>query len=245
MMNYKLFFLLFSLGLPGIIAMTVFAITAPPPGLELSVWAVRGISALQSAAFLMLSLFVGLRYGSKVGLTSPVLEKLSTNQPFTQIFSKSFFIETIAISTAVSMLLFVHKLLATDELLIASKIIDIPLLAKILYGGITEEILIRFGVMGGLSYFIYKTLNKKIEESIKVSIIISILLSSFLFGAAHLPIVESAVGLMSFETIFLIITTNSMAGILFGILFWRRGLEAAILAHITAHLLYALLNIGF
>ena len=66
--------------------------------------------------------------------------------------------------------------------------------------------------------------------------IIGILLSSLLFAVGHLPVVFSTVAEPSAMLIAYIILGNASAGILFGWLYWKKGLEAAMIAHIFAHI---------
>lgn len=54
------------------------------------------------------------------------------------------------------------------------------------------------------------------------------------FGAAHLPRWAGQPGIGS-STLVLVVVLNALGGLLFGYLFWRRGLEAAIAAHATAN----------
>ena len=61
-------------------------------------------------------------------------------------------------------------------------------------------------------------------------------MSSLLFVAVHLPVVYNAVSDAGAMHIAYIILGNSTAGILFGWLFWKKELEAAMIAHMMAHL---------
>jgi membrane protease YdiL (CAAX protease family) len=66
------------------------------------------------------------------------------------------------------------------------------------------------------------------------------LVSSVVFGAGHLP-----VGYMllpdsfSLALVLFIILANSAFGVVAGYLYWKRGLESAMLAHIVCHLVLA------
>lgn len=238
-MNYKLFLLLFLVGFFGIVALSFVSIPNIPPNTDLSIETLRIITILQSAVFLIVSIFVGMRYGSKIGLGSPICENLIEKKDFRAIFSKSYFMEILAVATAVTLLLITYELLASQQIITASNDIYVPLFAKILYGGITEELLIRFGLMSGVAYMLYLALKNRLQNGQKISIIFAIIVSSLIFGVTHIPILQSTVGVLTFETTFLVLATNGMAGMLFGALFWRRGLEAAIFAHILAHIFYS------
>jgi membrane protease YdiL (CAAX protease family) len=63
----------------------------------------------------------------------------------------------------------------------------------------------------------------------------SILLAALLFGVLHLPAVATLTPLTSLlvaRTVLL----NAFGGVVFGWLYWRRSLEAGMVAHATAHI---------
>ncbi|HRI49762.1 MAG TPA: CPBP family glutamic-type intramembrane protease [Pseudomonadota bacterium] len=62
-----------------------------------------------------------------------------------------------------------------------------------------------------------------------------ILLAALIFGAGHLP---AAAALLPITPLFLARTLvlNGLVGTVCGWLFWRRGLEAAMIAHLSADL---------
>ena len=70
----------------------------------------------------------------------------------------------------------------------------------------------------------------------------AIVISAVLFGVGHLPALGQSVDL----TPALIIRTvllNAIAGILLGWLYWRRSLEAAMIAHTTFHVPLLILSL--
>ena len=66
------------------------------------------------------------------------------------------------------------------------------------------------------------------------------MVSALLFGLSHLPALaaqaELTVGLVA-RTVLL----NALGGVAFGVLFWRRHLEAAMVAHASAHVVISLI----
>ena len=52
----------------------------------------------------------------------------------------------------------------------------------------------------------------------------------------HLPIASMLAGGLTAPLVIYVITANSIFGIVAGFLYWRRGLEAAMIAHISTHL---------
>lgn len=93
-----------------------------------------------------------------------------------------------------------------------------------------EEVWIRLGVMTMLMRFAMRLLgHSELKPSVAWSII---LLSSIIFGLIHLPgLIEY--GAFSLLTVFASMLGNGFVGILYGWMYWRRSLIAAILAHFS------------
>ncbi len=110
------------------------------------------------------------------------------------------------------------------------------LAARFLYGGITEEILMRFGLMT----FLVWLLSKIFKGTSPPVYWIGILIAAFLFALGHFPVAFQAVESPSTALLSYIIIGNSIGGIIFGWLYWKTGLESAMLAHIFTHVVMVL-----
>jgi membrane protease YdiL (CAAX protease family) len=71
---------------------------------------------------------------------------------------------------------------------------------------------------------------------------VAIIGSAILFGVGHLPAATAMVGNLSAAAVGLIIGSNAAFGIVAGYLFWRWGLEAAMIAHVLAHVFSVVLS---
>ncbi|MCP4522524.1 MAG: CPBP family intramembrane metalloprotease [Cytophagales bacterium] len=120
---------------------------------------------------------------------------------------------------------------AWDEMQKLSAFIQPTLLMKVLYGGITEEILMRFGLMTLFCLVFSKLIKKE-----KVNVWIAIVLSSLLFAIGHLPIAFAVLETPSIFIILYIVIGNTLGGMAFGYVYWKYDLKTAMLAHITTHL---------
>ncbi len=110
------------------------------------------------------------------------------------------------------------------------------LAARFLYGGLTEEILMRFGLMTLVVW-----LASKILGGTKPMVYwIGILIAAIIFALGHFPIAFQAVGNPTTSLLSYILIGNSIGGIIFGWLYWKKGLESAFLAHIFAHVVMVL-----
>ena len=110
------------------------------------------------------------------------------------------------------------------------------------YGGINEEIFLRLFLMTLLVWLGAKAGRRTVPTAATVWVAIAIV--SILFGLGHLPMTARFVPLTAVVVVRAIIL-NGLAGVLFGWLYWRRGLEAAMIAHfstdVVLHVLLPLL----
>jgi len=111
------------------------------------------------------------------------------------------------------------------------------------YGGISEEVMLRLFVMSlfaWLGSFISKTAEGRPTSAV---FWIANILAAVLFGIGHLPATAIIIPLTPL-VITRAIVLNGLAGVAFGWLYWKRGLESAIVAHFSAdiilHVLLAL-----
>jgi membrane protease YdiL (CAAX protease family) len=187
---------------------------------------------------LLISVLLGTLFHDKVKLDSPIMKSLITNEKNYEIASILKYgvfggLISGALITTFSLISAPYLPTAIVEL---SENIDVTLANRFLYGGITEEILVRFGLMTFLIWLlsrIFKTFTPKIYW-------IGILVSSIIFGFGHFPIAFQAVAEPSMLLLLYILIGNSIGGIIFGWLYWKKGLESAMIAHIFTHIVMVL-----
>lgn len=115
--------------------------------------------------------------------------------------------------------------------------------AGLLYGGITEEIMMRWGIMN-LALFLLVRLSGAGDGNPSTFVVwIAIIVSALVFAAGHLP-AAFAGGLRNRSFILRTLGLNFVAGLLFGWLFWKWNLETAMIAHAGFHVGGALLAVG-
>jgi hypothetical protein len=110
-----------------------------------------------------------------------------------------------------------------------------PAATRFLYGGLTEEVLLRWGVMTLLVWMQWRLLQKGEGVPKSVFVIIGIFVSAIVFGIGHLPIASALSGGLTFPLVAYVITANSIFGIFGGYLYWKKGFESAIIAHMITH----------
>jgi membrane protease YdiL (CAAX protease family) len=110
-----------------------------------------------------------------------------------------------------------------------------PLPTRMLYGGITEELLLRWGLMTFLVWAMWGFFQKEQDKPQSAYFVVAILISSLVFGIGHLPVAfmlfpQATVALIGF-----VVVANSLFGLIAGYLYWKKGLESAMIAHMLAH----------
>lgn len=102
-----------------------------------------------------------------------------------------------------------------------------------LYGAINEEVLMRLFFV---SFFVWILTKIFGAEKRDTWVSVGIVGAALLFGIFHLPAAAQLVPL-SLGVVMRIVLLNGIGGIMFGLLFTRCGLEAAMIAHFTADLI--------
>jgi membrane protease YdiL (CAAX protease family) len=111
-----------------------------------------------------------------------------------------------------------------------------PLYARVLYGGITEEVLLRWGLMTAFTWLAWRFFQGK-RGAVRPGLTwLALAVSALLFAVGHLPAAAYFIGALTGPVVFFVIGLNTTFGLLFGWLFWRRGLESAMVAHAMTHL---------
>ena len=96
--------------------------------------------------------------------------------------------------------------------------------------------------MTALVWLAWRFLQNRRGAVHAVFVWIAIAFSALIFGAGHLPAAFALVGALDANIVAFVIGVNAAFGVLFGYLFWRFGLEAAMIAHGVAHVVNYLLN---
>jgi membrane protease YdiL (CAAX protease family) len=101
-----------------------------------------------------------------------------------------------------------------------------------LNGGITEELLMRLFLLSLLGLGARRLLTPAAKGLPAAPFWVANCLVALLFGLAHIPGALASVPLTATVWAYAIVL-NGICGIVFGWLYWRKGLEAAMLAHFT------------
>lgn len=110
----------------------------------------------------------------------------------------------------------------------------LKLLAGLLYGGIVEELLMRWGIMTLIVFVLWKLFQRNRSTPSPHMYWISIIISAILFGLLHYS-ANVLAGPMTLIVWVRMILLNGLGGVIFGWLYWRKNLESAIVAHMVLH----------
>lgn len=111
----------------------------------------------------------------------------------------------------------------------------------IFYGGITEEILLRWGLMSLLVIVLWKVFQRRKEQPTASVFWVSILISSLLFAIGHIGATAMAAPLTA-VVLTRMMLLNGIGGIVFGWLYWKKGLEIAMVSHASTHIVMTIIN---
>lgn len=207
----------------------------PPPALF------KLISVIQPAILTTLAVAVGVWLSAKVGLHSPAAEAAANGEPFFAKLRPQIMPGVIAgLVTGVALVAswVVAKPFLSPEFVEHAQEFNkfMPHITRFLYGGLTEEILLRWGLMTFWVWAAWRLFQKGEGTPKAVYFVGAIVVSAVVFGIGHLPVASMLAGSLTLPLVIYVITGNSIFGIVAGFLYWRRGLEAAMIAHISAHL---------
>lgn len=193
------------------------------------------LSALQTGILLLGLSWLGLWLGEKLGLTSAFANAL-VNRLNMPAVSKPFAIASVCTGLLGGLLILGLDRLFRPFMPLARQAteINIALWKRALasfYGGITEELLIRLFLMTLLVWLASK-LNRRTPQA-AWPFWVGIVAAALLFGAGHLP---ATAALWPLTTVVIIraLLLNGILGLAFGYLYWRAGLEYAMVAHFIA-----------
>lgn len=235
----RLFLLTWCAGLPGVIAMAWLGIPVlvQHQGVPVPMWVLSLAGGVQSALLLALAAFAGAALAGKVGLRAPAIAELASGRaPWRALLPQC--LPGLVGGVLAGVLLW--GLIATaPEAAAPIHGASMPLAVRLLYGGVTEEVLVRWGLMSVLVWALWRVVQRGAGAPATGLVWIAIALSAVVFGLAHLPAAAGLAGPLAWPVVLHLTGANAAFGVIEGLLFWRYGLEAAIIAHVVAHLTLA------
>lgn len=252
LINWKVFFSLWIAAILSVIAILPYLLSLQGnvlQSLDLSIPLplVITLQIVQNAILLAIAIFGGLYFAGRVGLGTPILDAMTRGEPVADrvraILPLSILLGVITTLVVLGLEFFYFQPAMLKELGNMAAALNLRtsqpaawkgFLASF-YGGIAEEILLRLFVMSCLVWlgrFLSRTSEGKPTNAV---FWMANILAAVLFGLGHLPAVSLSVpitGLVITRTVLL----NGLIGVACGWLYWKRGLESAMVAHFSADL---------
>ena len=242
--TWRVFGVLMAGALVGVVAILPYVLTLlerlpPSVGESLpSMWVLLPLQVAQSLVLIGLATALGLWLGPKVGLGAPQIYGLVRGDREARSALRALLLPSallgVLVGAAIVLLdlwVFAPRLAASGSSLSTLQPPAWQGLLASVYGGIVEELLLRLGLMTLLVWVGVRLTRSDIARP--AVLWAAIVTSALLFGAGHLPTTATLMPLTP-----LVITRalllNGLGGIVFGWLYWKRGLLAAMLAHFTA-----------
>ena len=205
------------------------------------------LQVVQNAILFAIAIFGGLFFAGRVGLGAPILDSASRGEPVADrvraLLPLSVILGVVTTLVVLGLEIFYFQPAMAKELGETAAALNLEtsqpaawkgFLASF-YGGIAEEILLRLFVMSFLVWlgrFLSKTADGRPTNPI---FWIANILAAVLFGLGHLPTVALLVPLTAI-VVMRTVVLNGLIGMVCGWLYWKRGLEAAMISHFSADL---------
>ena len=205
------------------------------PGLSLP--ALAALTLIQPTLLLIAAAASGAALAPRVGLASHVAKVnvrnvVTAELPLALVYGVATGIVVVALDIALF-----HSPSAVAPAS-ARTIID-GLIGGALYGGVTEEIMMRWGLMSLVVWAGARLVARDAARPVPGVYLVAIGIVALLFAAGHLP-AAMAIAPLTTALVFRILLLNALAGLVFGWLFWRRSLECAMFAHASVHVVFAI-----
>lgn len=198
-----------------------------PPG------QLRLIVLVQPAILSIVAVLIGWRTSRRTGLRAPLVERgLGAVDPRGLAAAG-----LVAVVGAAVLGLYVY-LASQVFVLEGAEAVSTSLATRLLYGGVTEEVLMRWGLMGFLAWVLIRVARRPTGRTGDL-VAIAIVAAAIVFALAHFPALALVPGAAPVHYL-LSFVTNVAVGVLYGWTFARHGLEYAMVAHAGTHLLVVL-----
>lgn len=248
-MKRKKIYLALVLLLVGLIGMaSILTMEIPMPqeildtlGDKFSPFQIKLLTLINPIILLIIAISIGTLLYQSVGLRVPMVEKwVGINSQYNGASILLYAVVGGLLAGAlITIIALVYIPILPAEFSELEKSLQPTLAARFLYGGIVEELFLRFGLM---TFFVW--VGSKITKNTRNYVYwVGILLAAVIFAIGHFPVVFNSVENPSATLLSYIILGNSIGGIVFGWLYWKKGLESAIIAHAFTHVVLVLAKV--
>jgi membrane protease YdiL (CAAX protease family) len=242
LINWRVFFILLAASVAATLLVLPFLLALIPALAQVFTPVVLVAQLIQSLILFSVTIFFGLLLAERVGFGLPVLEGKKPVGYLKTILGISVGMGVVATLLIVLLSLAFFDL-SRALLSVEMSIAPWKALLASFYGAIAEEVLCRLFLMTLFVWVSFKIAKTKDGRPTPIGVWLAIVLSSVLFGLGHLPLTGDLVAL-SPSVIARAILLSGVAGVIFGWLYQKYGLESAMISHfscdITLHVVVPL-----
>lgn len=200
--------------------------------LRTPLWFLSVVQGVQAGLLLALFAWGGAVLSPRVGLHAPVFEALVEGRSWAAPLARQLIPGLIG-----GLVLAVVPWYFVSHTLIYKIASPRTLFVGISYGGVSEEIFMRWGLMTFFVWLGWRILQHSDGAPSSSTVWTSIIASAVIFGAGHLPVTYRLQGHLTGAAILSVIAGGTTFGIVAGYLYWRYGLESAMICHAVSHII--------
>jgi Type II CAAX prenyl endopeptidase Rce1-like len=238
------FGILFAATLVGSAAVLPYSLRLLPKDkpLKMSMPKVVLLSLLQGAVIFAIATGVGLLAAHSIGLGAPYLEAALAGNGSAQALVPMLQV-AIILGVLAGIILLIGDLLFLpywpEALVDTARTTTLwENFAASFYGGINEEILIRLLGLSALAWLFSRIWHTSAGLPTNTVFWVANVLMAIIFGIGHLPALKNLLGRIPPLMLARSLLLNAPIGLICGWLFWTYGIEAAIVAHFAADIVY-------
>lgn len=244
--DWRVFLILLGLGLLGVLAILPFLVDLIESGIMkragssvIPMTFVVALAIVQNGILLSATILIGLLASKPIGLRIPLISAWAHRErpenPMGVVLPGILVGAAVGIALVALEALFFLNHLPAALLSLFDFSLGKRLLGSVLYGGFTEELLMRLFLLSVVVWLLGRWWKTAEGKPAAGAFWAAIILVAVLFGLGHLPATSAITPLTSMLVVRALVL-NGVAGIAFGWLYWKRGLEAAMLGHMGTHL---------
>ena len=242
--NRKLFLLLLAGAVLGLVAIIPYSLALRGDAVseaiqqsDMPLWLILGTQLLSQAIVFGVAIWVGLGFAASVGLGLPLLEARLRGEDVRDRLRSILPLSILLGAVLAVVIMGLDRFVFQPSLPGTQALPDAPAAWKgflaSFYGAINEEILLRLCVMSFLVWlgrFISRTVD---NQPGLPALWIANVLTALLFGLGHLPATAALVPLTPLMVARALVL-NGLIGVGFGYLYFKNGLESAMISHFSA-----------
>ena len=195
---------------------------------------------IQGGLLFALAVFVGSRLVGKVGIEAPFLDywlgRTTSKPPKGAVSVPVWLGAGSAVVLVIILRFFVLPHIGPSPLDLDRSIALWKRFLACFYGGINEEIFMRWFVLSLLLWLLKWITRTRSLRPAPIWFWLANLIVALLFGLGHLGVTKLGLEITPL-VLAILLSVNAIFSLLFGYLYWSRGIEAAMLAHFSADLI--------